>query len=417
MGYDIKKCSVCIEPFNKSNRKLIECYCEFECCVECTKTYILNQNQKAHCMNCKVMWDISFLNKNFTSKILNTELKEFNKKILFEKEMSLFPQTQIIIKKKIQTDKILKRIKSLREELCMLNSELYNLKNDKNVEKVEFIRACPSNDCKGFLSSSLKCGLCECWVCKECHEIKGYEKNSQHTCNIDTVKSIAALKKESKNCPVCAYKIYKIDGCRQMYCTPAYGGCGTAFDWITLRIETNIHNPHYYEYMKKMKTDISDPAQVLCGREIDRYFINEFMHKLKKSKVSENKMDELIYICTSIIHINRVDIRYYRNDYDDNLLDRISFMTNKITKEEFTKSIEKRDRRISKNNDFYNILSIFVRCCTDIMYRQYENINVSILNEIDELRKYTNEQLLKISKNHKCIKKEITLNFKFETIK
>lgn len=51
-------CNICVEDFNKSTRKMIECrFCEYQACKECCKKYILDIYQDAHCMNCKNLLD------------------------------------------------------------------------------------------------------------------------------------------------------------------------------------------------------------------------------------------------------------------------------------------------------------------------------------------------------------------------
>jgi len=53
-----------------------------------------------------------------------------------------------------------------------------------------------------------------------------------------------------------------------MFCT-ACNDC--AFDWVTGRIETVIHNPHYYEFQRQLHGGQAPrvPGDILCGREID----------------------------------------------------------------------------------------------------------------------------------------------------
>jgi hypothetical protein len=80
--------------------------------------------------------------------------------------------------------------------------------------KATFVRACPSGDCRGFLSSAWKCGTCEGWACSNCHEYIGKDKNkTEHVCHPDQVASARLLDKETKPCPKCASAIFKISGC------------------------------------------------------------------------------------------------------------------------------------------------------------------------------------------------------------
>jgi hypothetical protein len=49
----------------------------------------------------------------------------------------------------------------------------------------KFVRRCTAPDCKGFLSSAWKCGLCSSWACPDCFEIKGLTHDAPHTCTAD----------------------------------------------------------------------------------------------------------------------------------------------------------------------------------------------------------------------------------------
>ena len=131
------------------------------------------------------------------------------------------------------------------------------------MEKRAFVRACPHDACKGFLSTAWKCGLCENWTCPTCHEVKGPEKDAAHTCDPNNVATAELLARDSRNCPKCAAGIFKINGCDQMWCTQ----CHTAFSWRTGRVETHmVHNPHYYEYQRAHGTPLPRAVgDVPCG--------------------------------------------------------------------------------------------------------------------------------------------------------
>ena len=70
----------------------------------------------------------------------------------------------------------------------------------KKTEKKKFIRACPDNGCNGFLSSQWKCGVCDIYVCKDCFEIIGKDKQAEHICDENTRKTAELMRKETKNC-------------------------------------------------------------------------------------------------------------------------------------------------------------------------------------------------------------------------
>ena len=246
-------CSICCDHYNKSTRNKVSCcYCDFQACRTCCETYILSETT-AKCMNpeCAMVWSRKFLRENFTNTFLTTKYKEHLENVLFEQEKALMPATQIIIEEKIAK----KNIKNEINAIDNLIVDLYNQKRelqeklsygavlvDGQEEKAKFVRQCPANGCRGFLSTQWKCGICEQWSCPECHELKGQNRHCDHTCDPNNVASAKLLEKDSKPCPKCQAMIFKIMGCDQMWCTQ----CHTAFSWKTGKLEKNIHNPHYY---------------------------------------------------------------------------------------------------------------------------------------------------------------------------
>lgn len=131
----------------------------------------------------------------------------------------------------------------------------------KTSKKRQFIRHCPQSDCRGYLSTQWKCGLCETSVCPKCHGVKKTttknETNAEaiteeHVCDPEMLESANAIRNETRSCPKCSTPIYRISGCYQMWCTI----CNTGFDWANgneLR-GGNIHNPHYFAYLEHQQT-------------------------------------------------------------------------------------------------------------------------------------------------------------------
>jgi hypothetical protein len=106
------------------------------------------------------------------------------------------------------------------------------------------------------------------WACKDCHEIKGTTQDAPHECNPDNLASAKLIDAETRPCPKCGARVFKISGCNQMFCT-ACNDC--AFDWVTGRIETIIHNPHYFEFQRQRNGGQAPRVlgDILCGREVD----------------------------------------------------------------------------------------------------------------------------------------------------
>ena len=127
------------------------------------------------------------------------------------------------------------------------------------VEKRAFIKACPVTDCRGFLSTQWKCGICDVKVCNKCHDPIAIEP---HLCDEDKVASVALIAAEAKPCPKCGSMISRSQGCNQMFCTE----CKTAFSWTTGTIETGIiHNPHYFEWKRATGGTLAPAGPLLCG--------------------------------------------------------------------------------------------------------------------------------------------------------
>lgn len=242
-------CNICCENYNSSTRKQIQClYCSFESCSTCCRTYILNEKVST-CMDnsCNKEWTRKFLVDSFPKSFINKEWKNMKMEKEVEIEKSLLPATQVL---------------------------LQNKKEKKGLSKEEtFHRKCSMEDCRGYLSSDWKCGLCLSYICKDCH----LEKKEGHTCNKDLVATISFLEEDTKPCPKCSTPIHKIDGCDQMWCIM----CHTAFSWRRGTIETRIHNPHYYEWLRNGGGELPrNDGDYECGRNLENRHLIESLSKI-----------------------------------------------------------------------------------------------------------------------------------------
>lgn len=314
-------CNICVENFNKSNRKIVSCeFCEFTCCRECAQTYVLDSSN-VRCMepSCGKVWSMKHVRKMFQLNFIKGKLSNHQGGILFQREQALFPQTQAEMERRHQLEKEIDQLskyiselrelaknerEKIREKYNMVTSEYNNefdqqilpiydqiheyethrehlrfkIKNKNATDKPKFVKACPSEYCRGFLNEKFGCGLCKTQFCDKCHG----KKEDQHICNKDDVATVSFMAKDTKPCPKCGEGIYKIDGCDQMWC-PC---CHTAFSWRTGNVETNIHNPHYYEYMRKTGGGQAprNPGDVPCGRVLDHHLTNRFYQELYRIK-------------------------------------------------------------------------------------------------------------------------------------
>lgn len=322
-------CQVCLNPFNKSTRLRVECpTCSIEFCRGCLQSYALTQlSEPFRCIaapeaatGCTAMWDREFLDAHTTATFRLHEYKAHREKILCDREKSRLPATQedAIAFRDARTlmTETKEDLSALREQLYELNRKIYQAErrsvlardilvsvgrlrmpienvltwesaavapgfasaaSAKKVERAAFIKPCPGPECKGFLSSAWKCGMCETWSCPECHDWKGDSKEkdgSLHTCDAGKVATARMIDREAKSCPKCGISICKIEGCDQMFCT----GCNTGFNWRTGKVaEGPVHNPHYFEWLRRTGAVAATggaaapiDAAALCGFELDR---------------------------------------------------------------------------------------------------------------------------------------------------
>ena len=218
----MSSCNICAETYNNSTRSIVKClYCEYTSCRNCCERWILDNNTP-RCLNynCNKEWTRKFLIENFTKTFMSTIYKKHREKVLFDEQRALLPATQPIVEQIIEGEHINEQINDYSKEIRKLQVEVgrllvkkHNLLNEKTNERRIFIRACPDEECRGFLSSQWKCGLCDKWTCNKCHIIIGHNKETEHICNENDIKTAQLLKNDTKPCPTCGTGIYKIDGC------------------------------------------------------------------------------------------------------------------------------------------------------------------------------------------------------------
>ena len=457
-------CVVCCESFNKSNRARVKCpFCEFDVCTTCSERYLCDTAEDAHCMNCRKGWTRETLVDNFTQKFVSRTYKERRENLLFEREKSLMPATQpyVEIQKEIRSlqphinkidaqivienekyhkignqslsllaveyglatefrasivrhklvneqQKVITLLRLDRDHLTWVQDALKSHLEGNQVERErrQFVRACPFQDCKGFLSTAWKCGMCENWACSECHEVKGPNKDSEHTCNPDNVATAQLLAKDSRNCPKCASLIFKINGCDQMYCTQ----CHTAFSWRTGRVETGqIHNPHYYEYARMRGTLARNPGDVPCGGFPDYYAIRGLLRHIAANTVP---YAVILNAHRAWGHMEWFAHRYIV-DANDNRDLRISLMIGDLPEDEFKRKIQQREKARQRKTDIRQVIEMLRAVLLDLFqdFAQTKNTDTLYLS-LCELQKHYNETLVKVSKRYSnCAVPLLTGNF------
>jgi len=387
-------------------------------------------------MNCRKVFLREFLTESCTSTFIFDKLKKHRENVLLEREKALLPATQqhvILYKEK---KKINMNIAEVNNEIKLMERQLATLKNRKNTltwdlvrlangdvastststaEPKLFVRKCPIEECRGFLSNKWICGSCESEICSKCNE----HKLDNHECNEDSVKSMELLKKDTKPCPSCGTMIHKYIGCSQVWCTE----CHTAFSWITGIIVTGvIHNPHYYEYLRKTNNGVvpRTPGDIPggCGQGIPGIY--NFQGMLRLHALNEITVSLLFSFHRSISHIQHEETRNHVNPNDNNLNKdlRVLYLMNEISEEHFKKTIQQKEKRIQKDRDFNNVYQMVVDVGGDIIRQIVANntreYTVNSIRDITGLVTYFNDSIEAVGKQYKCVYPGINPNFTFE---
>lgn len=254
-----------------------------------------------------------------------------------------------------------------------------------------FIRACPDSDCRGYLSTQWKCGLCNKYTCSKCNIVKNDEN---HECNKDDVETALLLKNNTKPCPKCSTGIFKIDGCDQMWCTQ----CHTAFSWKSGQIQTRVHNPHYYEWLRENNSNNNVPPDGnvhVCGQALDNLTysrvnsLTSSLHKIIEQYAESNKTNKEIidilqqnsknlekldkifacYVLTTI-HIQETLVQRFRtDDINNNLELRVKYLQNIIDEDTFRNRIQRSNKLHEKKKEIYDVLILVITGLTEIILR------------------------------------------------
>lgn len=250
--------------------------------------------------------------------------------------------------------------------------------------KRQFIRACPIETCRGFLSTQWKCGLCETHTCPTCHVPK--TEQGEHTCNPDDVATAELLSTDTKPCPKCGTGIFKIDGCDQMWCTE----CHSAFNWKTGRLETgHVHNPHYFEYQRRIGVtprNIMDiPCDALQPNQYHGVLYNlaAIAFRLRASSTTSERYKTRRDVCelakrrtaditNSISAISEMLPKYRPDAILDSLELRVKYLTEEYDEAQFRMGLFREAKKFKKEREIGQVLQTVVFAMTDILNRLVE---------------------------------------------
>ena len=183
-------------------------------------------------MSCEAAFTEQFFKSAGHPALVKTVLRPAEETLLWDREKERLPMTQVLVDWENAVVELAKRLRfGFRVEfppkpqvaMSSLSSNIF---------------PCPGVDCRGFvLPSERGCGSCKRRVCMSCRTFA----EAEHTCDPETLKSLAFLASDSKACPKCAALIFRVSGCNHMFCT----NCRTHFDWVSGVVLKNSTNHHY----------------------------------------------------------------------------------------------------------------------------------------------------------------------------
>jgi len=456
----VSTCSICFEGINASNHKPVRCpldSCAKTACRSCYQTFLCGDDVSVpKCMFCNTQFTHSQLQHiGLTKAFLTGEFAKHQQDILFAQEQAMLPAAQAAVahdKLVKNIDDQIKDIQAQIKALTALKIDLVRTKHqlmrhdpsnaDADADATDqFIHRCADSECNGFVSSAWKCATCEKHTCAHCRELKAARDDPDHVCNPDTVASVTLLKNDTKPCPNCKVLVHKTEGCDQMFCTQ----CKRLWSWNTGKFETRGHNPHYLQWMRENHAGgmPRDPADVLCGREIDPRFlvqlhsqITAFQYTLMARKAWNDDIAKnfgaISVMLNSITHLRFHDQERFAVDrVAINLSARKAFVANSLSLSKFKQTIRRNHLLANKNEHISQIIQAVVQATTDIAFRLQHDIqnlplqdwtflSSSFAQELFNLKTYANSELSLIHSDFQSTPSKICFfsqyDFKFVNI-
>lgn len=421
-------CPTCCERYTASLRRKAACpFCPYAACTACVRRFLLSSFDDPHCMSCRRAWNPEFIDGLLTRAFRDGPLKKHREDVLLDRERSMLPATQPFVERIYKERDVRSAIARLTEERRRITLLIYaeqrrlhrlQMGHDPDVplgadggaaadeadarqhQARQFVRPCPAPECRGFLSTQYRCGLCKTRVCPDCHEVVATAAQvaaaaaggaaaaqlaatvAAHACDPATVESVRAIARDSRPCPKCGAMIHRVSGCSQMFCTAP--GCNTAFDWNTGRIETGrIHNPHYYEFMRAEQQRRGGAV----GRELNDIpcggmpSVARFQAAMAGAHGEGGRLPQVVAEAYAdlfaahrlCVHIEEVELRYHwrvgANEAEDAFVHnrdlRVGFLMGTIDETAWKKQLQKREKRRRKVIAVHQVLAMVANVGAD----------------------------------------------------
>jgi hypothetical protein len=192
--------------------------------------------------------------------------------------------------------------------------------------------------------------------------------------------------------------------CDQMFCTE----CHTAFSWNTGAVVNGvIHNPHYYEYLRKLGNGTAprNAGDVPCG---GLPYYQHLQRALTGFLTTEKTTIMMIHRITSEIADQRIQIYQAQFNVNDNGDLGVMYLMKDIDKEAMKAELAKRELKRNKHLAIRAVLEMFVTTSTMMLNNLVNEPPTTdegrqmLFLEYTNLRKYVNDSLMLVSKMKSC---------------
>ncbi len=265
---------------------------------------------------------------------------------------------------------------------------------------------CPAPGCNSFIEENWSCVVCKTKVCPTCLEILPVEvpivvpdttDQMTHVCNKDVVASVHLIRKECKPCPSCRVRVFRVEGCAQMWCT----SCNTAFSWSTGALLVDVqyfHNPHHAEWLASHPVTTTQPPQPACGTHVTTRLIYRVCCRMKESDFHHRSLGRILINANEILDQN--NNRNYRYDEEKDMrAARIQFVSNEIDEELFKQTIQRIEKRYAKKAEVNNVYVMFATVCHETLTRfcrRKITANEAYQTIMEELRPFAKTSITEI---------------------
>lgn len=447
-------CEICCSDLNHTNRREVACgFCGRAACRTCHATYLCSSTLDPHCMHCRHAWSREFLDQSFPRRFVGETYKRHRENVLLDRERSLLPATQAAAETELRRRKLRAELQQARRDLSHAQREVQRLRilqrarsavleqrapehgalaaelrhwrlevrslrarriavywdlvtleaeageEGEAVSRRSFVRSCPAEGCRGFLSTQWRCGICATWVCPACHEVKGPARDVPHTCDPAAAATAKLLAADTRPCPTCGAPIFKVEGCDQMWCTQ----CQTAFSWRTGRVERGaVHNPHFFEFMRRGGMPAPrNPLDVPCGG-LPAYYA--LVQHLYEQGAGEDVQAALTGAYRLAAHTQGDLLPRYRVDaVADNRDLRVRYLLGEIAEGKFKLLIQRREKARQRRGEVGQVLAMHVHMSAFILQRAMAATGealAGVATELLSLREYADEALAAIARRY-----------------